>query len=56
MSVVCSRFGEDERCAQEFGGKTGERDHFEDLDIEGGDNTKIYVQEVEWEHGMDSTG
>jgi hypothetical protein len=50
---ACSTYGGEERCIWGFGGKPdGERDHLEDLSIDGG-NTKIELEEVERGRGLD---
>jgi hypothetical protein len=38
---------------QIFGGKPDGKNHLEDIDIDGEDNTKIELQEVEWGRGLD---
>ena len=35
MDGTCSKYGREERCIQGFGGEASERDHLEDLDLDG---------------------
>ena len=48
MSRACSTNGRQKRCTQGFwgGGGLRERDHLEDLDVDG---IKIYLTEVGWD-------